>query len=226
MKKEVTLFLRVYQKKWFENLLDETLNYNVFKFPQTYKKIETLKRPISCDVIISSGNNENMLLCIYEKFTGEEEKTVINGQLLKKDLTGFEVEDKKIYSFGHESGSFCLKVDDSCISCVMRKFIYNITLKFNSRNQYEIKASLNRTFPDSIYELFSLINNYNYVLFVGQETMLRDPTRYFDYIQIEKEGISNYYRIYDYSEKVDKFIGKYDISSNKLFVYIKLKIIF
>ena len=198
-------------------IIDETLNYNVFKFPQTYKKIETLKKPISCDVILSSGNNENMLLCIYEKFTGEEEKTVINAQLLKKDLTGFEVEDKKIYSFGHESGSFCLKVDDSCISCVMRKLIYNITLKFNSRNQYEIKTSQTRSFPDSIYELFSFINNYNYVLFVGQETMLRDPTRYFDYIQIEKEGISNYYRIYDYSEKVDKFIGKYDISSNKLF---------
>ena len=199
-------------------IIDDSINKVIFQFSDSYKKILTLKRQISCE-IININPSENRLVCIHESISSGR-SVRINATALKNDLSGIDVQYAKIYNFNYESGFICFKFDESILTCNVRKYVYNISLNYQN-SKLQIKVNKHIQISDTIPDLLYYVNNFSFSSRTENILINNVGTNVF-YIKIESSS-NNYYIIYDYlavsSEGVKKLLAKYDNSTDTIFCF-------
>jgi hypothetical protein len=197
-------------------IIDSSNEKKIFRFPEEYKKSISI-RQLSCEVIGDSIlNNENKLLCIYEKYTDPmKNETLVNAITLDSDLTNLESNEKVINKFNFLSGFYISKSENNMIKCVTRKMVYNITLK---NNVIESKGDI--PIDNSILNLIYFVKNF---CFFSKVAKLTDNL-YRYYIQILSDSY-NYYRIYDHKALSEggilKIFSLYNETTDNLYcIYI------
>ena len=182
----------------------EIISKSFFKFPYAYKK-SPLLRQLSCETIQVKDSNDKRVVCTFERYvdlTGKS--TNIVAQAIKNDFTAFEGSEIKITKYSYESSFQCYKTDLSVIACTMRKYLYNISLIYDSSNKLKLQYVKHLDILDASNNLY-YFSKY-FIISAKTENVFKINTGTY-YIQININA-NAYYRIYDYSATSENGVVK------------------